>query len=114
MKKILLMMFLSVVLCLGMAGCGGGGEAPEAEAPVAESVAGDWECIDMTMTEGDAEMAKDDLEELFGAKVEKLAHLTAYADGTGHMLLLEETMPLTWVEADKGYTLTVAGDDAGA
>lgn len=114
MKKILFMMFLSVVLCLGMAGCGGGGEAPEAEAPVAESVAGDWECIDMTMTEGDAEMAKDDLEELFGAKVEKLAHLTAYADGTGNMLLLEETMPLTWVEADKGYTLTVAGDDAGA
>ncbi|MBR6799122.1 MAG: DUF5050 domain-containing protein, partial [Firmicutes bacterium] len=33
---------------------------------------------------------------------------------TGQMLLLEETLPLTWVEADKGYTLTVTGDDAGA
>ncbi|MBR2620337.1 MAG: DUF5050 domain-containing protein [Firmicutes bacterium] len=115
MKKILLMMFLSVVLCLGMAGCGGdGGEEPEAEAPVAESVAGDWECSDMTMSEGGTEMAKDDLEELFGAEVKKLAHLTAYPDGTGEMLLLEETLPITWVETDEGYTLTITGDDAGA
>ena len=115
MKKILLMIFLSVVLCLGMAGCGGGGgEEPEAEVPVAESVAGDWECIDMTMSEGGTEMAKEDLEELFGAKVKNLAHLTAYADGTGQMLLLEETLPVTWVETDKEYTLTITGDDAGA
>ena len=114
MKKILLMMFLSIVLCLGMAGCGGdGGEAPEAEGPVAESVAGDWECIDMTMTEGDAEMTKDDLEELFGAQVKDLAHLTAYADGTGKMLFMEETMILTWTEEDNKYTLKVKGDDAG-
>jgi len=113
MKKILLMIFLSVVLCLGMAGCGGSGEEPEAEVPVAESVAGDWECIDMTMTEGDAEMAKADLEELFGAKVKDLAHLTAYADGTGEMLLMEETMIITWTEEDNKYTLKVKGDDAG-
>ncbi len=113
MRKILLMMFLSVVLCLGMAGCGGG-EEPEPAAPVADSVAGDWECVDMTMTEGDAEMTKDDLEDLFGAKVKDLAHLTAYPDGTGEMLLLEETLPVTWVETEEGYTLTVTGDDAGA
>ena len=113
MKKIILMMFLSVVLCLGMAGCGGG-EEPEPAAPVADSVAGDWECVDMTMTEGDAEMTKDDLEDLFGAKVKDLAHLTAYPDGTGEMLLLEETLPVTWVETEEGYTLTVTGDDAGA
>ncbi len=114
MKKILLMMFLSVLLCLGMAGCGGdGGEEQEAAAPVAESVAGDWECIDMTMTEGDAEMTKVDLEELFGAKVKDLAHLTAYADGTGKMLFMEETMILTWTEEDNKYTLKVKGDDAG-
>lgn len=115
MKKILFMMFLSVVLCLGMAGCGGdGGEEQEAAAPVAESVAGDWECSDMIMSEGGTEMAKDDLEELFGAEVKKLAHLTAYPDGTGEMLLLEETLPITWVETDEGYTLTITGDDAGA
>ena len=115
MKKILLMIFLSVVLCLGMAGCGGdSGEEPEAATPVAESVAGDWECIDMTMSEGGTEMAKDDLEELFGAKVKELAHLTAYPDGTGEMLFLEETLPITWVETDEGYTLTITGDDAGA
>ena len=114
MKKLLLMVFLSVVLCLGMAGCGGGGgEEPETEAPVAESVAGDWECIDMTMAEGDAEMTKDDLEELFGAKVKELAHLTAYPDGTGEMMLLDETLKFTWTEADNKYTLKVTGDDAG-
>lgn len=113
MKKLLFMIFLSVVLCLGMAGCGGdGGEEPEAAGPVAESVAGDWECIDMTMTEGGAEMGKDDLEELFGAEVKDLAHLTASPDGTGEMLLLEETLSLTWAETDEGYTLSLKGGDA--
>lgn len=113
MKKILLMVFLTVVLCLGMAGCGGGSEEPEDAAPVATSVAGNWECIDMTMAEGKSEVAKEDLEDLFGAKVKDLAHLAAYPDGTGEMLLFDETLPLTWVETEEGYTLTVSGDAAG-
>lgn len=107
MKKVLLTLFMVVALCLAMTGCGGGSEEPEDTAPVATSVAGDWECIDMSMKDGGSEMTKEDLEELFSSEVKDLAHLTAYPDGTGEMMFLEELLPFAWEDADEGYAIVI-------
>ena len=123
MKKIILGLLTTLICCLCMAGCGGGdGGDTEPAADTGEqkekieatSIVGEWECVDMTMTENDLEMNKEDLEELFGKEISKMAALKAYEDGTGELSFMEISGPMTWTESEGVYTITMADSDEDA
>lgn len=109
MKKILLVMMMTIALCLVMAGCGGssdGAAEPQEDVLVAESIVGVWECEDISM----GEMTASEMEELFGMKVSEMASLTAYSDGTAEFGFLGDIGAVKWNETDAGYTIDMGNE----
>lgn len=110
MKRVLLLLALVLICCFAFSACGDDTPIDEPyEDVTVDSIVGDWVCSEMTMNDGTAELGTEDMENMFGAKVSELADLKAFPDGTAEMLLLEEPLALTWVEADTGYELTAEG-----
>lgn len=113
MRRIFLAMLVAVALCFVLAGCGGGDSAsepaaePQEEVLVAESIVGIWECEEFTM----GEMTTEEAEELFEMKVNEMAALTAYSDGTAEFSFLGDTGLVKWKETDSGYSVIMDNEE---
>lgn len=122
MKKILLALLTSLACCLCMAGCGGDGGDTEPAADAGEktekvqatTIVGDWECVDMTLSDSGQEMNKEDLEELYSVDISEMAAMTAAEDGTGEFTFMDISGPITWTESDGGYDIIQDGQDEDA
>lgn len=112
MKRIIMVMLVSFSLCFALVGCGGGDSAaePQEEVLVAESIVGIWECEDFSM----GEMTTKEAEELFEMKVNEMAALTAYSNGTAEFSFLGDIGQVSWKESDEGYSIVIDNEEMSA
>lgn len=111
MKRSLFVVGILLVLCFCFSACSEEPAEEPFESTEITSIVGDWNCVDLQMEESGTTMTTEDMESLFGAKVGDLAHFTAYADGSGELLFMDEIMPFLWQETASGFDLELVGDD---
>lgn len=110
MKKKVLALVMALIVCLALAGCGGDKKDKQnEESGNAEvtSIAGNWECTDITIEDNGQKLGKEDIRNLYGDDFSELMKLTAYGDGTGELKFMEVSTSVTWTEQDGAYTLTL-------
>ena len=114
MRKIFLVMLVSIALCFALAGCGeeetSAGTEPQKETLIAESIVGVWECENISM-DG---ITTEELEELYGMEVSEMASLTAYSDGTADFSFVGDDAQVKWKETDGGYSIILDGEEMPA
>ncbi len=114
MRKIFLVMLVSITLCFALAGCGeeetSAGTEPQKEALIAESIVGIWECENISM-DG---ITTEEMEELYDMEVSEMAALTAYSDGTADFSFVGDGAQVKWKETDGGYSIILDGEEMPA
>lgn len=114
MKNKIFALLTAIMMCFAFAGCGGADSDKEAAGPekaAPTSIIGDWECVDVEMTDNGETISKKDLEKMLGMKVKKMMNITAYGDGTAEMTIMGDSGSVTWTEADGTYTI-ITGSEA--
>lgn len=124
MKKRVIAFLMIMTISFSLTACGSESKPKESETEAAEetteetteeivekelvitSIAGDWNCVGMSMDDNGTQVKTEDFESLMGMKIGDMCHLTAYGDGTVEMKMMDEMGSFVWTEEGGKYKLS--------